>query len=373
MFIEGNYHDGKTSRSYPAHLEVFYDKEEAVRITFKSDDDSDCTLELTYDALNVASRLGCASREISFGDGYLFVTEDNDSVDRLIKHYGKSKAEGLLHRLETNTTLILASAVVTMVLMWLVAIYAIPAAAKVIAYELPDFTTEKLGTSLSILDHSIFDPTELSAAKQAAIRKLAAPYLEHFKDLKPKLEFRSGMQANALALPNGEIILTDDFVNLIESDQELLAVFFHEIGHLKNKHLLRRALQDSMITLVVIFVTGDLDTFDMITGLPTLVLDLSYSREFEREADMFALEQLYRFNISVDHFTIAMQRLEQYYTATDEDDVAEKLISNIDRKDLKDDIKQDDSSFNDFLSTHPGTDERVKLIKQFKLTHPEKN
>lgn len=371
MFIEGNYYDGKTSRSYPAHLEVLYDKEEAVRITLKSE--SDYTLELTYDALNIASRLGCAPREIAFGDGCLFVTEDNDSVDRLIKHHGNSKAEGLLHRLETNIPLILASAVVTIALIWVMAIYAIPAAAKVIAYELPDFTTEKLGTSLSILDHSVFDPTELSATKQAAIRKLAAPYLEHFKDLKPKLEFRSGMQANALALPNGEIILTDDFVNLVENDQELLAVFFHEIGHLKNKHLLRRALQDSMITLVVIFVTGDVETFDMITGLPTLVLDLSYSREFEREADLFALQQLYDFNISVDHFATAMQRLEQYYTDIDEDDVAEKLISKIDKKELKEDIKQDDSSFTDYLSTHPGTDERVELIKQFKLTHPEKN
>lgn len=370
MSIEGNVHDGKTSRCYPAHLEVLYDKEEAVRITFNSGDDSDCTLELTYDALNVTSRLGNTPREITFGDSYLFVTEDNDSVDRLIKLHGKSKTKTLLHRLETNTTLILASAVVTMLLIWGTAIYAIPAAAKVIAYELPDFTTEKFGTSLSILDHTVFDPTELSATKQASIRKLAAPYLEHFKDLKPKLEFRSGMQANALALPNGEIILTDDFVNLVENDQQLLAVFFHEIGHLKNKHLLRRALQDSMITLVVIFVTGDVDTFDMITGLPTLVLDLSYSREFEREADMFALQQLYRFNISVDNFAIAMQRLEQYYTAIDEDDVAEKLIGNLDRKDG---VKQDDSSFNNFFSTHPGTDERVKLIKQFKLTHPEKN
>lgn len=370
MLIEGNYHDGITSRSYTAQLEVFHNKEQAIRITFESNDDSDnTTLKLTYDALNIASRLGNVPREIAFGDGCLFVTDDNDAIDRLIKHYGKSKTEALLHRLETNTTIILASVVATIALMWGTAIYGIPAAAKIIAYELPDFTSKKLGTSLSILDHSVFDPTELSESKQTAIRKLAAPYLEHFKDLKPKLEFRSGMQANALALPNGEIIFTDDFVNLVESDQELLAVFFHEIGHLKNKHLLRRALQDSMITLAVIFVTGDVETFDLVTGLPTLVLDLSYSREFEREADVFALEQLYRFNIPVDNFATAMQRLEQYYAERDEDETTDKLIS----KDLKDDVKKDDSSFPDFLSTHPGTDERVKLVKQFKLTHPEKN
>ena len=369
MRIVGSYHDGKTSRSINAHLEVLSESEGNIRIVLESDEQSvtDSPLDLQYSELKIASRLGNTPREISFGDGCLFVTEDNDGVDHLIKHHGQSNQETLLHRLETNTPLILLSIVVTIAVIWGTIVYGIPASAKFIAFQLPDFTSEKLGSSLSVLDKTVFETSQLSASKQDEIRQLTAPYLEEFKDLSPQLEFRSGMKANALALPSGEIVLTDDFVNLVANDQELLAVFFHEIGHLKHKHLLRRALQDSMVALIIIFVTGDVDSFDLLTGLPTLVLDLSYSREFEREADAFALEQLYRNKISVDHFATVMKRLETYYTEPTKDDAAEQLLSKVEKKD----INIDDESFTDVFSTHPGTDERVKLIKQFKLTHPD--
>lgn len=368
MRIAGSYHDGKTSRCVNAHLEVVYDRPESVRISFISDEDTpDTPVELQYSELKIASRLGNTPREIAFSDGRLFVTEDNDSVDHLIKHHGKSDPNSLLHRLETNTPLILVSVVVTIAIIWATVIYGIPASARVIAFELPDFASEKLGSSLTVLDNTVFEPSELTDSRQAEVRKLTAPYLEMYKDLHPQLSFRAGMGANALALPSGDIVLTDDFVNLVENDQELLAVFFHEIGHLKHKHLLRRALQDSMVTLMIIFVTGDVDSFDLITGLPTLVLDLSYSREFEREADVFALEQLHQFNIPVDHFASVMERLEAYYVEETKED--EKGLEQVVTKDEQIDNQSDEKSISDFFSTHPGTDERVKLIKQFKHNH----
>lgn len=355
MSIVGSYHDGKTSRRVNAHLEVGNDDLGNLRIVFDEQSNAENAvrpIDLKFSELKVASRLGNTAREITFGDGSLFVTDDNDSVDALIKHHSADSGT-LLHRLETHTPLILLSIAVTIALIWGAVIYGIPSSAKFIAYQLPDFTTEKMGGSLSILDKTVFDVSELDASRQAAIRQLVAPYLEIYKDLNPVLKFRSGMKANALALPSGEIVLTDDFVNLVESDEELLAVFFHEIGHLKHKHLLRRALQDSMVTLMVVFITGDVDTFDLLTALPTLILDLSYSREFEREADLFALEQLHRYGISVDHFAAVMQRLEAYYAEKDEAGEA---------------LENDDSS-NDFFSTHPGAGERVKLIQEFKQRH----
>ncbi|MDH5424892.1 MAG: M48 family metallopeptidase [Gammaproteobacteria bacterium] len=368
MRIAGSYHDGKTSRCVNAHLERFDDDPESVRIAFISDDEtSDTSVTLQYSELKIASRLGNTPREIAFGDGRLFVTEDNDAVDLLIRQHGKSDTGSLLHRLENNSPLILASVVVTIAIIWATVIYGIPASARIIAFELPDFASEKLGSSLTVLDNTVFEASELSDSRQAEVSRLTAPYLEIYKDLQPRLNFRSGMGANALALPSGDIVLTDDFVNLVENDQQLLAVFFHEIGHLQHKHLLRRALQDSMVTLLIIFVTGDVDTFDLITGLPTLVLDLSYSREFEREADVFALEQLQKFNIPVDHFAAVMTRLEAYYAEQSEDN--KNTLEQVVTKDEQTDNRSDEESISDFFSTHPGTDERIELIKQFKLNH----
>ena len=81
---------------------------------------------------------------------------------------------------------------------------------------------------------------------------------------------------------------------------------------------------------------------------------------------MFALETLHRVGISVDHFATVMTNLELYYAEPDADDAAELLVTKIEQKDSK----PDEASLIDFLSTHPGTDERIKLVKEFKLMHP---
>jgi Zn-dependent protease with chaperone function len=72
----------------------------------------------------------------------------------------------------------------------------------------------------------------LPEERQAAIRHLSAPYLESYQALNPKLHFRKMDQPNALALMSGDIIFTDAFIDLAENNEEVLAVFFHEIGHL---------------------------------------------------------------------------------------------------------------------------------------------
>jgi len=169
------------------------------------------------------------------------------------------------------------------------------------------------------------------------------------------LVFRSGMQANALALPDGHMVFTDDLVNLIEDDNELLAILFHELGHLKHKHMVRRVLQNSMITLMVVFVTGDVDSIDLFTGLPTLILDLSYSREFESEADQFAIEQLHELNIDVDAFARAMERLDKYSRTTSSDNAAGNETD-----------PEVFSHIGNLLSTHPASQDRVKMVAEYK-------
>lgn len=357
MHIEGDYLDGITSKRTKARLEVIHNSHQAACIhvaDFSSDDHEKINLE--YNELKIESRLGNAPREISFGQGQLFITDDNDAIDNLIKHHSKSHSH--LHKLETNSPLILFSVIATLTIIWAVVVYGIPRSAEFVAFKLPEFATEKLGGSLTILDKTLFDTSKLDASRRQQIRELVSPYLAQHKELKPKVEFRSGMKANAFALPGGEIVFTDDFVNLVENDEELLAVLFHELGHLKHKHIIRRALQDSMITILVILITGDVDTVDLLTGIPTLILDLSYSREFEKEADKYALEQMYHFDIPIDHFAVIMQRLETYMDQGDSESV-----------EIEKETSQTKKSISDFLSTHPGTDDRVKSVAQFKINH----
>lgn len=364
MRIAGSYLDGKSSRCQDAHLEVSGGDAQIISLFVKSSaDDFPEELKFDYDELKILSRLGNTPREIALGvDGQLFVTGDHDAIEALISSHDKLKSSSFLHKLETNSLLILFALAVTVVFSWGTVTYGVPASAKFIANQLPESTWEKWGSSLDLMDETVFEPSSIDKQRQQEIVELITPYLKQHESLSPKINFRSGMAANALALPSGDIVFTDDFVELVADDQELLAVFFHEVGHLKHKHIVRRTLQDSMITLLIILMTGDVESFDLLVGLPAMILDLSYSREFEREADLFALEQLYAHDISVDYFSSMMKRLEDYYIETD-------TVASKNDKANNQGQHDDEKSMLDYLSTHPGTSDRIKMVKQFKIDH----
>ncbi|WP_250655388.1 M48 family metallopeptidase [Alkalimarinus coralli] len=349
MQIEGRYMDGTTSSRHYARLEVSSYHPVNITLVIEPDIEEGARREcpLNFDEMKVSSRLGNTPREIAFGDNELFVTDDNDAVDEFVRGFKGGGSASFLHRMENSLTMILGATAVTILMIWAAVVYGIPSSAHYIAHQLPDFTSEKLGSGLTMLDETIFSPSELHESEQYRYRAVMAPYLEPYEDLGPKIEFRSGMPANAFALPGGEIVFTDDFLKLVESDEELIAVLFHELGHLKHKHITRRVLQDSMITLMVIFITGDIDTIDLLTGLPTLMLDLSYSRSFELEADQFALDAMQISGISAKHFASIMQKLDKSYADhSDTDDNKYKAVT-------------------DFLSTHPPTEQRIKLAEQY--------
>ena len=354
--IEGIYLDGKTSKRVTARLEVLSASPDNINIRILHGDQPHENIKLGLHELKIESRLGNTPREIAFGDGQLFISEHNNAIDVLLKNNSHSKRPDILHRLESNLPLIALATLATIAIIWFAISTGIPKTAHYVAHQLPDFASEQLGSGLAILDETVFDPSHLPKARQLHVQALIKPFLESYAGLNPKFIFRSGMKANALALPDGHIIFTDDLVNLIQDDSELVAVLLHELGHLQHRHLLRRALQDSMITLMVIFVTGDVDSIDLLTGLPTLILDLSYSREFEREADYFALEQLHAAGMDVKALASAMQHLQ----GNDNEDKPLNFDQEI-AGGRADHIK----TAMDFLSTHPATEDRVTMALEF--------
>lgn len=396
MSIQGYYLDGITSKRVNARLEVVNHQASPIALYIESAHKTNTnvqthslaqnkthqpptTLYLQYNDLKIESRLGNTPREITIHQQGLFVTHDNDGIDDLIHQFKYGQRHNIhdpnskikpkqkvishnwLHRLESHLGIIALSVVVTITMMWGLFTYGIPATARYIAFNLPEFTNQQFGSSLNVLDKTLFDPSELNAERQAEIQALVAPYIAHYAHLKPKLTFRKGMGANAFALPSGDIIFTDDFVKITQHDDELLAVFFHELGHLHYKHMTRRALQDTMLTLVVIFITGDLDTLDMLIGLPTLLADLAYSREFEREADRFAMQALGEHNIPLKSFANAMVHLENYYSE-----------HNSEKEGSEENIKQEKySRYTDYLLTHPSTQERIDSVEALLLEQQE--
>ncbi len=90
---------------------------------------------------------------------------------------------------------------------------------------------------------------------------------------------------NAFALPNGVIVLLDGMTNTL-SDDELMAVLGHELGHVVHRHSMQAVLRSFGLLSVATVALGDFSSV-VATAVSTLQ-SFHFSRDAEREADGYA-------------------------------------------------------------------------------------
>ncbi len=93
-------------------------------------------------------------------------------------------------------------------------------------------------------------------------------------------------------MPSGDIVITDQLIALAGDDREILGVLAHELGHLQKRHALRQLMQSAMLAIAANVFLGDMGD---VTGSAAALLNLRYSRDFEREADAYAISMM-RYN-----------------------------------------------------------------------------
>lgn len=97
---------------------------------------------------------------------------------------------------------------------------------------------------------------------------------------------------NAVALPGGRVLVFDGLARRLRSPDTLAGVIGHEIGHVRQRHVMQAMLREFGISMVLSgFKTGVTNTLGRMTAL-------RYSREAEAEADDFARARLARAGIS---------------------------------------------------------------------------
>ncbi|MBS0342003.1 MAG: M48 family metallopeptidase [Proteobacteria bacterium] len=146
----------------------------------------------------------------------------------------------------------------------------------------------------------VLKPSRIARARQselqlrfAALSAQAPATLRPSADYAPPMEvqFRSGMGANAFALPGGVIVMTDAMVELAArdgiGDEALMGVLAHEAGHVLYRHGTRRVIELGILNAGSALVLGDASGLAATGG--TLLAALAYSRDHEREADCFAI------------------------------------------------------------------------------------
>jgi Zn-dependent protease with chaperone function len=196
--------------------------------------------------------------------------------------------------------------------------FGIPAAARAAANFIPPQLMEGISAqALQQIDAHFLKTSRLTPQRKYALQALVPVLEPDFNPLfKYHLEFREGgpLGANALALPSGAIVITDELVGLAKDDKEIASVLAHEMAHVDKRHALRGILQDAGVFLLISILVGDVNSITSIAAsLPTLLVESGYSRQFETEADETAGKWLIRKGWGTKPFRDILQRLAEHH------------------------------------------------------------
>lgn len=380
--ISGKWYPKDSSVQYAAQLTVAKTRYEVNIVSDETSDGFESSQNLTgqWSGVMINDRLGNTERKLTLADGSLFTTHNNDAIDTLINSNKNSNTGSKwslrLHRHETKMTSVLTMLVITAVFVFSFVKWGIPWTSQTVAHALPQKTGEFIGNqSLDFMDRYFLEPTQISDAEQQEIISRFEARLKPFggnDNIQYQLHFRDmsvgGLSLpNAFALPSGDIILTDKFVELSQNDNEIDAVLLHEMGHVVERHSLEMLTQNSLTTMIVILVLGNPDGIsELATGLGTALVSNHYSRQYETEADAFAFNKMLEIGIDPQAFVDILSRMEDYSTTatnTEEvDDAADNQEGEVDNKKVE---AVEEDKLSDFLSSHPNTQLRIKMAEKY--------
>jgi Zn-dependent protease with chaperone function len=295
-------------------------------------------------ALTIVEPIGQGFWQIELPDGAMLELDGTNGA-ALAKALGHRETP--VRRWERSLKLALLAIPLLILSVWGASIVAVPVIADVATDMLPPGTDQAIGaSSLLVIDRMTSTSTIPTDRRQALRQRFKAMARDIVVDPLPyKLEFRDApsIGPNAFALPGGTVVATDQMLAIL-SDDEVIAVLAHELGHVEHRHGVRTVFRSFGLGILAASVLGDASTLgNVLTALPVLVTQLSYSRFFEDQADGVAFQWLSQPGRSPCDFATGL----------------DKLQASIDARTGG---KSKDSTPS-WLATHPGTTERVKRFE----------
>jgi len=331
MLINALLYDGKSSKEHEVVIDFTADK----RVIIASHN-----IDVPISEVNFESRLGNTPRVLSFENGIRCKSRENDKLDQVLKEFGLSKSKA--YKIESSIGLTVGSVLITVGFIWFMLTTGSTYTANALAAMLPPSTlTEVSKVTMEQLEDGYLKPSKLSDRQERIIQA-------HFDKLVEgetgyKLHFRSSpkMGPNAFALPSGDIVLTDQLVALSQDDEyrDILGVLAHEKGHVVKKHSLRIAIKTGISGAIIGYITGDISI--LASTIPTVLINSSYSREFEHEADVYAVKELKKMNTSTKYIATLFEVLDKKYGG------------------------EQNSTIIGMFASHPLTSERIDYFKSY--------
>jgi Zn-dependent protease with chaperone function len=331
--FEGRYYDGSSARATGVLVDV--QRDGRLRI-----EGAGVSRELGLDGVSVSERLGTTPRTLRLPDGASVELPDSDALDEALRPVAVRGAPRFVFLLEQRWSMAAAAVVLTVLALFAAVQWGVPALADGVVRRLPRNVDEELGDrALDTLDAQVFEPSELDPEVRDALsaRFDALGAIAQIEP-PPRLVFRKGaaIRANVFALPSGIVVVTDELVALAEEDDDVPAVLAHELGHVHHRHGLRTVLRNVGVGVLVAGALGDFVSISALAStLPVLLLQLEYSRRFEREADEYGVALLRSAGVDPGHLADMLERLSGA-----------------------------ESEWNAYFSTHPATQDRVAAIRR---------
>lgn len=332
--VQGTYFDGQRATAHPVVIAIAADR---VVVTGE-----DIHRDEPLGAVVISERIGDTARFLRFSDNAICQVDDVGTLHAALAAEGVGQDS--LSLWEYNRRLV-AALTVALVLFGVGAYrYGLPFLAASAASRVPPAVVSGISTrTLAFLDATVFERSDITPWFQARLRdRFTALRLPREADPPLTLLFRKSkaLGANALALPSGAIIITDDLVVLGRNDEELLAVLAHEAGHVQNRHGLRNIIQSSVVSILVTWYLGDFS--GLLAAPPSALLEAKYSRDLERDADDYAARTLRMNGIPAGALADILDRMGQQ---------------------RPDDAGNLDGAMS-YLSSHPATTERMDTLSR---------
>ena len=291
--IRCHYYDGRTSRRRGAVLA--FTTRGGLVIAIEGAEE-----RTVHEKVRIPARVADTPRYIHLPDGGVCEVQDNDALDAahvctlpdsepLVDRFGR-----LRHRLDSTWRGAAAALAVTAAILYSFTEWGAPAVATVAVAATPPEVEAVIGDNLLTLFEQLrfLEPSELPPNRR---NELLAAFEEMCRETgveNADLRFHSVGAPNAFALPGGTVIVTDALVELAENEEEIIAVLAHELGHVSERHVMRRLAQTSSMLVLWTAFTGDVSVATLSILGPDRLLAQRYSRSFERGADQFAFDYL---------------------------------------------------------------------------------
>lgn len=176
-------------------------------------------------------------------------------------------------------------------------------------------------------EHPLIEHGPAYDALQTIAQRLARP------DEKLRFYLADAPDVNAFAAPGGVVVVYTGLIGAADTPEQVAGVLAHEIAHVELRHSLKQIIQSAGLRATIALILGDVGVFG---DLGTTMIELSFSRDAERQADARGLERLQQARIDPSGLPAFFEALLEH---------------------------EAEGPFPSMLSTHPDTRERIASLR----------